>query len=346
MLTPTLMKTEKIDKKTLWGILSIEAESHDCEAQAEHMAGLLRDAGATVTRDECGNVLAIRGDPATSPVPCIAAHLDTVHAITGEGILPVEVRGSVLGVLPQSLEQCGIGGDDKCGLYAALHCLRALPACRVALLVDEEVGCLGASRVDLAFFANAAFILEADRRGGADFVTAIAGTPLGSAAWLETVAPLYKARGFRAVAGAMTDVQELRDRGVGVSVANMSAGYHTPHTDRETIDLRELANTVSLMLDICRGMGGTRWEYTPPRYVAPPAVPAKGKSKGRGEYWTDVEREYVQWWQRRNRPRQWAVYLPGEHIPCGHVEADNYADALDAAGWEYGPDCLIEAPDR
>lgn len=342
------MKTEKIDKQTLWGILAIEAESHDCEAQAEHMSELLRKAGATVTRDEFGNVLAVKGDAHAGPVPCIAAHLDTVHQITGEGILPVEVRGSVLGILPKSLEQCGIGGDDKCGLYAALHCLRALPACRVALLVDEEVGCIGASQVDLGFFAQAAFVLEADRRGGGDFVTAIAGTPLGSAAWLETVAPLYKARGFKAVAGAMTDVQELRDRGAGVSVANMSAGYHNPHTDRETIHLRELANTVSLMLDICRAMGGQRWDYTPPRYVAPPAPPAKGKGKGKGKggYWGQAEREYVQWWQRRNRPRQWGVYLPGESVPCGHVEADTYADALDAAGWEYGPGCYVEPPEE
>lgn len=340
------MKTEKLDKQALWSILSIEAESHDCEAQAEHMAGLLRAAGATVTRDEYGNVLAVKGDPATSPVPCIAAHLDTVHQITGEGILPVEVRGSVLGILPKSLEQCGIGGDDKCGLYAALHCLRALPACRVALLVDEEVGCIGASQVDLAFFANAAFVIEADRRGGGDFVTAIAGTPLGSAAWLETVAPIYKARGFKPVAGAMTDIQELRDRGVGVSVANMSAGYHNPHTDRETINLRELANTVSLMLDICRAMGGQRWDYTPPRYVAPPAVPAKGKA-----YWSrEAERDYVQWWsrrQRQDRQRQWPVYLPGELLdPCGYVTADSYGAALDAASWEYGPGCYVEPPEE
>jgi hypothetical protein len=203
--------------------------------------------------------------------------------------------------------------------------------------------------VDLAFFANAAFVIEADRRGGGDFVTAIAGTPLGSAAWLETVAPLYKARGFKATSGAMTDVQELRDRGVGVSVANMSAGYHSPHTDRETVNLRELANTVSLMLDICRGMGGQRWDYTPPRYVAPPAVPAKGKAAAHGSRDAFIERDHMRWWsrrQRQDRQRQWSVYLPGERTPCGIVEADTYADALDAAGWEYGPDCLVEAPDR
>lgn len=331
------MKTEKIDKKALWAILSIESESHDCEAMAEHMAAQLTAAGATVTRDEYGNVLAIKGDPQAGPVPCIAAHLDTVHQITGEGILPVEVRGSVLGVLPKSLEQCGIGGDDKCGLYAALHVMRALPACRVVLLVDEEVGCLGASAVDLAFFERAAFVLEADRRGGSDFVTAIAGTPLGSPEWLEAVAPLYKARGFRAAAGAMTDVQELRDRGVGVAVANLSAGYHNPHTDRETVNLRELANTVSLMLDICREMGGKRWAYTPPRYVAPPSVPAKTKKAP--HY---AREDYAKWWRDANRPRQWAVYLPGESVPCGQVGADDYAAAREAADWEYGPDCWLE----
>jgi len=253
----------KIDKKTLWAILKTESESHNCEGMAALMVDLLHKAGAQVWRDSIGNVYAVKG--AADVFPCIVAHLDTVHDITGEEITPVEIGGRVMGVHASSMDQTGIGGDDKCGLYAALYCLTALPSCKVALFVDEEVGCIGSSSADMGFFDDVSFVLQADRRGGRDFVTSIGGLPLSSAEWLAAIKPLLDNHGMTCTAGAMTDVESLRDNGVGVCVANMSAGYYEPHTSGEYIHLAELSNVCALMLSICQQHGHKRWKYSPPK---------------------------------------------------------------------------------
>ena len=257
------MKT-KIDTKTLWRILSTESESHNCEGMAALMVELLGvKKSVKIWRDSLGNVYAVKGS--ATVYPCIVAHLDTVHDITGETITPVQIGERVMGVHASSMSQTGVGGDDKCGLYAALHCLRELPACKIALFVDEEVGCIGSGAADMDFFRDVSFVLQADRRGGRDFVTSIGGTPLASADWLAAIKPLLDAHGMTCTAGAMTDVEALRDNGIGVCVANMSAGYYEPHTSGEYIHLGELANICGLMLAICREHGGQRWEYTPPK---------------------------------------------------------------------------------
>jgi hypothetical protein len=149
-----------------------------------------------------------------------------------------------------SLKQVGIGGDDKCGIIAAFAVAERLPAAKLAFFVDEEVGCRGSEEADLKFFADCRFILQADRRGSKDFVTDIWG-PLSSDAFQTDVAPILTEFGFAACSGAMTDVQALRDNGVGISCANMSAGYHRPHSDDETICIGHLENTIKLMTAIC-----------------------------------------------------------------------------------------------
>jgi len=212
------------------------------------------------------------------------AHMDTVHAIMGEPIVPVEIDGKVTGLHASNMSQTGIGGDDKCGIYAALQIMSKMPSCKAAFFVDEEVGCLGSSDCDMTFFTDCAFVLQADRRGSSDFVTSIGGRPLASDAWLDAIAPLVKAHGFSHCAGAMTDVQALRDGGVGICCANLSAGYYNPHTDGEYIDLHDLDNVTKLMLNICRQHGAQRWPYVPPAKVAP--SPAAWWSQKTDRQWT------------------------------------------------------------
>jgi tripeptide aminopeptidase len=198
-------------------------------------------------QDKWGNIYLIKGE---GPYPCCVAHMDTVHAITGRGIVVIRYDDKLTGLDPGTMMQTGIGGDDKCGIYAALHCLTNLPACKVALFVDEEIGCLGSSDCDIEFFKDCRFILQADRRGNKDFVEDISG-PLSSKRFRRDVAPIIKRFGYAPCKGMMSDVMALRDEQVGVACANMSAGYYNPHQDCEYIDLKDLANVVGLMMALC-----------------------------------------------------------------------------------------------
>ncbi len=64
----------------------------------------------------------------------------------------------------------------------------------------------------------------------------------------------------------MTDVLALRDNGVGVSVANMSAGYYNPHQACEYIVIADLERVCALMLDICATCTSV-YKFRPAKHV-------------------------------------------------------------------------------
>ena len=204
-----------------------------------------------VSTDEFGNVYVTKGN--ADSFACFVAHMDTVHPISGDGIALVSLGDNVTGFNTVTMRQTGIGGDDKCGIYCAIRCLEELPACKAVFFSDEETGCHGSGDCDLSFFADCRFIVSADRRGNDDFVTDISG-PLSSKQFLADVKPILKRYGFKHSAGAMADVMELRNRDVGVSVANISAGYYNPHQDAEFVNLSDLENSLSLMLAMGKEM--------------------------------------------------------------------------------------------
>lgn len=252
-------------EKSLLAILETQTVSYETEAMQAVMIDLLTKAGATIVRDSSGNIYATKGVPKKGAhYPCYVAHLDTVHDILPDPVEVVQLRDGWLAAMSGQV-QVGIGGDDKAGLWAALRCIQELPACKVALWVDEEVGCVGSYAADLSFFTDCSFVGQADRRGGGDFVSRIGGESLSSPEFLAAAAPLLERHGFTPCTGAMTDVEALRNSGLALSVFNMSAGYFDPHTSQETIHLPTLERVVSFMLDAGRSLSRTRWEFPAPR---------------------------------------------------------------------------------
>jgi len=278
----------KIDKKLLLPLLAIESESHNSEAMEAHITTTLATVkGVTWFGDEWGNIIASKGDGKYPP--CVVAHMDTVHRITGDGILPVEHNGKVTGINPVTMKQSGIGGDDKCGIYAALVMLRELPNIKAVFTVDEEVGAIGASRLELDHLDGIGFLVQADRRGNVDMVTRACGTMLASPQFIAAAKGLAKGHGYRRCEdGGLTDVQELVARDCGVSALNLSAGYHRPHQDSEYIDLTHLATCVEFMLTLAKALGGRHWVHVnPPRpKYASKQLQLKWQldNKGRGAY--------------------------------------------------------------
>ncbi len=260
-------------------VFSVEAESYHCETQAQTVADICTARGWDVERDEIGNVIVTHGTVDVRPV--LVAHLDTVHDITGH--LTLHRLGRRLYAMDsQEVHQIGVGGDDKCGIVAAIAVAERLPAFRLLFVVDEETGCEGSRHIDLAHVADASLILQADRRGSTDFVHRIGSLDLQSAEFRAAVKPLLKSRGYSPACGMMTDVEALVDRGAGVCAANLSAGYHNPHTSREYVDLDQLDNCAGLMLDICQQLGAKRWPLPIISRPAPvSSIASKRERRGR-----------------------------------------------------------------
>jgi hypothetical protein len=164
----------------------------------------------------------------------------------------------------------GIGGDDKVGIFVALQSLRELEYGKAAFFRDEETGGQGAKLVNLPFFADCAFGIEADRQKGEDVVISAGGTDLASTEFIVAMGP-YMAKYNRKLQmhGGFTDVVELAEKGVGISCINVSCGYYRPHSPTEVVFIPDVLNTLNFIKRMASMLGTVRWEYTAPVKVKP-----------------------------------------------------------------------------
>ena len=116
---------------------------------------------------------------------------------------------------------------------------------KVAFFVSEEIGCVGSRNADMGFFEDARFVIEPDRRGYEDLITNISYTSLCSDEFLKDIG--FNAFGYQEEFGMMTDVLELKEKGLKVSCLNLSCGYYEPHTDHEFTVKKDLLNSLGLV---------------------------------------------------------------------------------------------------
>lgn len=257
--------------------------------------------------DNSGNLYFTRGESDTYPV--IVAHLDQVQKDHAKDFKAVITDDIIFGYSPKEKEIQGLGADDKNGLWIGLKCLESFEVIKVAFFVGEEIGCVGSSKCDMEFFADARFVVEADRRGSGDLITNISGMKIASDAFLNSFD--YASFGYKSTSGLMTDVLELSERGVGVSCINMSCGYYNPHTDEEFTIIDDLLNALDLVEHIvttCTDVYPHKAEYSYSRYGYGYGYGYSGLNGDDDDYcsadfdWSNyerVEKDGVTYWQEK-----------------------------------------------
>lgn len=228
-------------------ILSIQSESYNqwrMFAYIIRQVSVLKDTEYYVSD---GNIYITKGHSDT--YPCVVAHMDTVHDIV-EDLTPIEIDGKITGFNRVTMEQVGIGGDDKVGVYIALQCLKLFDNIKVAFFCDEEVGCIGSYNADMVFFSDCRYVLQCDRRGNSDFIINGANVELSSEEFQWAIEPYVTGHGYDFAYGSITDVVALKESGLNVCVANMSCGYYNPHSDTEYVDIADVENCLSLVISI------------------------------------------------------------------------------------------------
>ena len=191
-------------------------------------------------------VIALKGSyiliPGEAPV-MLVAHLDTVHKERVKYICKTQ-NGNVL-MSPQ-----GIGGDDRCGVYALVT---AHKLCRVKpwllFTCDEETGGVGASVFCKQCqkgglpkgLKTLKAIVEIDRKGKNDAV------------YYDCANDEFEAyitgKGFKTEYGSFSDISYIAPE-LGVAAVNLSSGYYNAHTRHEYIDRKQLNNTVKKVVEI------------------------------------------------------------------------------------------------
>lgn len=233
--------------KLLKQLYHIDSQSRREQKMIVFIAGWLKENHIPFTLDKVGNILATKGESET--YPCVCAHMDEVQDPRPEDFSVKRDTGVIYGFSPSKLGQCGLGADDKNGLWIALNLLRRLPVLKVAFFVGEEIGCYGSERVDLSFFNNVRFVIQCDRKNGSDFINKASSVKLCEDSFMNAVG--MEKFGYKPCTGMLTDVVTLRERGLAVSCCNLSCGYYFPHTEKEVTRWPELENCLAFVEHIC-----------------------------------------------------------------------------------------------
>lgn len=232
--------------QTLKELYNISSHSGDEKKIRKYVKRQCEKRGALCWVDTQGNLYAVKGDAET--YPCVVSHLDEVHGKRSEGYRVIQSGDTIFGYDVETMETCGIGADDKNGIWVCLQCLERYDVMKCSFFVGEEVGCIGSSHADMTFFDDARFVLQCDRRGGSDFITNAAGVELCTESFVHDA--MIELFGYSKANGSVTDVMELKERGLKVCSCNISCGYYNPHTDSEATKVSELRNCFDLVCNI------------------------------------------------------------------------------------------------
>lgn len=185
------------------------------------------------------NYILVRGE---APV-MLVAHLDTVHHEPVREICKTE-NGNIL-MSPQ-----GIGGDDRCGVYA-LNAVYEQSKVKPWLLFtcEEEVGGLGAEQFCLKHQSkklpkeldDLKLLIEIDRKGKNDAVYYDCDNP--------EFEKYITSKGFKTQYGSFTDISSIAPE-LGMAAVNLSSGYYNAHTQHEYINRKHLNKTVQKVIEI------------------------------------------------------------------------------------------------
>ena len=198
--------------------------------------------GAAVRFDKLGNLYITKGEAGIG-YPTLACHLDQVQKIHSEDF---EVRqdGDILyGWSEQNQQREGLGADDKNGIWICLRCLEECPRLKVFMAVGEEKGCIGSNRADMSFFKDSLYVLEPDCKGGTEIHTNLRGIPCASPEFEKSLQA--EQHGYVITEGKGSDILALTLNNIGVSCANIPAGYYQPHKDDEYTVISELEHSLS-----------------------------------------------------------------------------------------------------
>lgn len=209
-----------------------------------------------------GNELSSKGSyilvPGDVPIMLIA-HMDTVHKESVKQICKTQ-NGNIL-MSPQ-----GIGGDDRCGVFALVRAHKAAEINKKPWLLftcDEEIGGVGAEKFCEHHrkgklpkeLDGLKLLVEIDRKGEKDAVYYECGN--------EEFEEYITSKGFVTDFGSFSDISVIAPE-LGVAAVNLSSGYYNAHTLHEYINRAQLNATIEKVIEIVADAAAEnfpRYEY-------------------------------------------------------------------------------------
>lgn len=249
-------------------VLSVPTQTYREERMVQFLTEWLTKHSIDHWVDEYGNVYATKQETTELPedfyFPCVIAHTDTVHTIDTINIRE-ELLKNAQGDIKLSYKAyndngkpTGIGGDDKCGVFACLTLLQELPNVKAAFFVSEETGCHGSMKADEEFFSNVGYGIQFDAPENWMVTERCYGQVLfdRDSEFFEKCDKVITEnmdKDFREyMVHPYTDVYALRNK-FDFSCINFSIGYYNYHTANEYVVVEDVFNGIKMgkeMIDL------------------------------------------------------------------------------------------------
>jgi len=183
-------------------------------------------------------------------LPCLVAHIDTVYDDE-----PNWENRDILYNERYIWSPQGIGGDDRCGVYALMELYNELDV--NCLFTDlEETGGKGAKEACKIFeeqLENTPYFIEIDRRGFKEFVCY--NNDEENIEFIEKVEMFFEWN-----VGSFSDISTLGEH-FNVCSANLSAGFYNEHRkESEYVYLPALKYTMKTIPKLIKELGSKRYE--------------------------------------------------------------------------------------
>lgn len=256
-------------------ILSIPTKTYQEDLMVEFLVNYLTKEGYDWYRDEMNNIYVTKQtDDNVDYFPCVVAHTDTVHQINKINVreerLPND-KGEIKPALKgydDFGKPSGIGGDDKCGIFACLELLKEIPNLKVALFVSEETGCHGSKNADPEFFSNVGYAIQFDAPGNWMVSEYCMGVKLFdrndsffkicNEVLTTTFNPECKYQSH-----PYTDVYALKQK-FDFSCINFAIGYYNYHTANEYVIVEDVYNGIETGKEMIEKLGNIKYPFIPP----------------------------------------------------------------------------------
>jgi tripeptide aminopeptidase len=242
-------------------VLSVPTKTYKEDLMVVYLVQWLKENNIEFFVDEHKNVYATKQESVLIPpdfyFPCVIAHTDTVHEIDTINIREEQLPNTQ-GELKLSYKAynnfghpTGIGGDDKCGVFACLTLLKELPYLKAAFFVSEETGCHGSKKAKEEFFDNVGYGIQFDAPENWMITEKCFGQVLfdRSSEFFEKVDKILTEgmdnEDMQYMVHPYTDVYALRTK-FDFSCINFSIGYYNYHTKNEYVVIEDVFNGIEM----------------------------------------------------------------------------------------------------
>ena len=219
--------------------------------------------GGVTEKDGYGNLYVTKGD--ASLYPCVVAHTDINQKIRNN-VSIMEAGNWIFGFDKDEAEQCGLGADDKVGVYFAVHMFDLFDNIKLFFPKDEEVGLLGTYQANKDFFSNCSMLVQLDRNSYKnDLITYTNGIEVCSKEFVKAASSIMDKYMYATNSGTCTDIGGIKKFNTVNCVAmNVSCGYINEHSDNEVISKPHFENAINFGYELLKLGVNKVWTHTSP----------------------------------------------------------------------------------